>query len=267
MLREGGRWYARGNRPPKRLFMPNPDLPVYSVILPVFNEQENVGPLLWEIRGALSGLGSGYEVLAVDDCSLDGSVEVLRGLQREHPELRVIRHRWNCGQSAAFATGLVRARGGVIITLDADRQNNPADLPRMIAALQGDVAAVLGVRRRREDTAIRRFSSRLANGYRDWITGVKVQDAGCFLRVMRRDALRELPVFNGLHRFLATLLQYQGYRVVEMEVNHRARVAGKSNYGIGNRMWRGIRDCFAMRWYRSRVVPGDRAWPEESPIG
>lgn len=256
-----------GNRRLKRSAMPIPHPPVYSVILPVFNERENVGPLIAEIRGALGPLGKGYEVLAVDDCSRDDSVEVLRGLQRDHEELRVIRHRRNCGQSAAFATGLAHARGDIVITLDADRQNDPADLPRMIQALEADVAAVLGVRRRREDSAVRRWSSRLANGYRDWITGVTVQDAGCFLRVMRRDALRELPVFNGLHRFLATLLRYQGYRVVELDVNHRARVAGKSNYGVGNRLWRGVRDCFAMRWYRSRAVPGNRSWPEEPRIG
>lgn len=247
--------------------MPNPESPELSVILPVFNERENVGPLLEEIRAALGGTGRRWEVLAVDDCSRDDSVDVLRGLQPRYPELRVLRHRRNCGQSAAFATGLAHARGGVVITLDSDRQNDPADLPRMIEALTGDVAAVLGVRHRREDTTIRRWSSSLANGYRDWLTGVKVKDAGCFLRVMRRDALKELPVFNGLHRFLATLLRYQGYRVVELDVNHRARVAGSSNYGIGNRMWRGIRDCFAMRWYRARVIPGDRTWPEEPPVG
>lgn len=256
------------NRPSaSRFLMPASQLPIYSVILPIYNERENVGPLLAEIRSALGGLGQGYEVLAVDDCSRDDSLAVLRALRSEHPELRVIQHRINCGQSAAFATGLARARGSIIITLDSDRQNDPADLPRMIEALHGDVAAVLGVRRRREDTPVRRLSSKIANGYRNWITGAKVKDAGCFIRVMRRDALRELPVFNGLHRFLATLLQYQGYRIVELDVNHRPRVAGKSNYGIGNRLWRGIRDCFAMRWYRSRVVPGNRSLPEEPPVG
>ncbi len=249
-----------------RHLMATAEIPELSVILPVFNERENIGPLVQEIQVALRPLGKRWEVLAVDDCSRDDSVEVMQRLQGNHPELRVIRHRRNCGQSAAFATGLALARGRVIITLDSDRQNDPADLPRMIEALRGDVAAVFGVRRRREDSSIRRLSSRVANGYRDWITGVTVKDAGCFLRVMRRDALQELPIFNGLHRFMGTLLQYHGYRVLEMDVNHRARVAGQSNYGIGNRMWRGIRDCFAMRWYRSRVVPGNRTWPEEPPV-
>jgi len=254
------------NRRFRRYWMDTLETPEFSVILPVFNEQENVGPLIREIHEALSRVGKPWEVVTVDDGSRDDSVEVLRRLRGDHPELRLIRHRQNCGQSAAFATGLAHARGRVIITLDSDRQNDPADLPRMIEALKGDVAAVVGVRLRRKDTSLRRFSSWVANAYRDWITGVTVQDAGCFLRVMRRDALRELPIFNGLHRFLVTLLRYQGYRVVELEVNHRARVAGASNYGVGNRAWRGIRDCFAMRWYRSRVVAGNRSWPEEPPV-
>lgn len=246
---------------------PLSDAPEISVILPVFNERENLGPLVGEIRAALAGLGRRWELLAVDDASQDGSVDELRELRRSHPELRVLRHRMNCGQSAAFATGLAHARGSVVVTLDSDRQNDPADLPRMLGQLTGDVAAVLGVRRRREDSWVRRASSRLANAYRDRLTGVKVRDAGCFMRVMRRDALREVPVFNGLHRFLATVLRYQGHRVVEVEVNHRARVAGRSKYGVGNRLWRGLRDCFAMRWYRSRVIPADRVLPEEPPLG
>lgn len=234
------------------------DRPIYSVILPVFNERDNVEPLLEEIRAALQPLGGGWEVLAVDDCSRDDSVSVLNALRVGHPELRVLCHSRNFGQSAAFATGLSAARGEVVITLDSDRQNDPADLPRMIELLRPGVAAVLGVRARREDSGVRRWSSRLANWYRDRLTGVPVRDAGCFLRVMRRDAVRELPVFNGLHRFVATLLVYQGHRFVELEVNHRPRVAGRSNYGIGNRMWRGIRDCFAMRWYRARAIPTQR---------
>jgi dolichol-phosphate mannosyltransferase len=241
--------------------------PEYSVVIPIYNEADNLVALLEEIHGALAPLGKRWEVLAVDDCSRDQSLAVLRTLQGSHPELRILRHRLNCGQSAAFATGLAHARGTIVITMDSDRQNDPADLPRMIAALTPDIAAVLGVRRRREDPAIRRLSSRLANWYRDALTGVPVRDAGCFLRVLRRDAVAELPVFNGLHRFVATLLHYQGHRFAEIEVNHRPRVAGRSNYGIGNRLWRGIRDCFAMRWYRARVIPTDRVLPEDTSGG
>ncbi|MCC7375065.1 MAG: glycosyltransferase family 2 protein [Verrucomicrobiales bacterium] len=241
--------------------------PEYSVVIPIYNEADNLVALVEEIHGALAPLGKPWEVLAVDDCSRDQSVAVLRRLKTSHPELRILRHRLNCGQSAAFATGVAQARGNVIITMDSDRQNDPADLPRMIALLTPDLAAVLGVRRRREDSEIRRWSSRLANWYRDVLTGVPVKDAGCFLRVLRRNAVAELPVFNGLHRFVPTLLHYQGHRFVEIEVNHRPRVAGKSNYGIGNRLWRGIRDCFAMRWYRARVIPAQRVLPEDSAGG
>lgn len=232
--------------------------PVYSVILPVYNERDNLELLLEEIRAALSSVGRPWEVIAVDDLSNDGSLELLHQLRSRFAGLRVVRHRVNSGQSAAFASGLRHARGPIVITLDADRQNDPAELPRMIAALTDGVDAVLGVRQRREDSALRRISSRLANRYRDWLTGVPVQDAGCFLRVLRREALAEVPVFNGLHRFLPTILKYQGYRFVELKVNHRPRVAGVSKYGIRNRLWRGIRDCFAMRWYRQRAIPGNR---------
>lgn len=241
--------------------------PVYSVILPVYNEEDNIAPLITEIRSVLAPLGQPFEILPVDDCSRDRSLEVVTRLATQFPEVRVVRHRKNCGQSAAFASGLRRAHGEIVITLDADGQNDPADLPRMIAALTGDVAGVVGIRRRREDSTLRRLSSRFANRYRDWITGVPVQDAGCFLRVLRREATRELPVFNGLHRFVVTILRSQGYRIIEMEVGHRPRLTGVSKYGVGNRLWRGIRDCFAMRWYRARVILGDRLLPEEDRRG
>ena len=243
--------------------MPN-GTPQYSVILPVYNEEANIGPLIGEICAALAPLGQPFEILAVDDCSRDSSLDVLRRLQSEVHELRIVRHSRNCGQSAAFGSGLRRALGRIIIMLDADGQNDPADLPRMIAALTEGVDGVVGIRRRREDSTVRRLSSRVANGYRDLITGIKVHDAGCFLRVLRREATDELPIFNGLHRFVVTLLRYQGYRVVELEVGHRPRLTGVSKYGVGNRLWRGLRDCFAMRWYRARVIPGNRLLPEES---
>ena len=238
-------------------------IPKLSVILPIYNERDNIGPLLEEIAAALRPTGHPYEVLAVDDASRDDSLAVLRQALSLHPELRIVQHVRNCGQSAAFATGIRKARGEILMTLDSDRQNDPADLPRLLAALSPDVAAVVGVRKRREDTGIRKLSSRIANRYRDMITGVVVQDAGCFLRVIRRSAAMELPVFNGLHRFVVTILRYQGYQVIEVDVGHRPRTAGQSKYGIGNRVWRGLRDCFAMRWYRARVIPGNRTAPEE----
>lgn len=236
--------------------------PRFSVVLPVYNERENLEPLLSELEEVLRGLGHAFEVLAVDDGSTDGSVEELQRLARCRPWLRVVRHRFNAGQSAAFLTGFAHARGEIVMTLDADGQNDPRDLPAMLARLQGRVAAVCGIRQKRRDSWVRRVSSRVANAFRNVVTGDRVTDAGCALRVMRREALRELIPFNGLHRFLPTVLRYQGYEVVEMPVNHRPRTRGQSKYGIGNRLWRGIVDCLAMRWYRARALRADRVVPE-----
>lgn len=141
-----------------------------------------------------------------------------------------------------------------MITLDADMQNPPSEIPRLLAELTPEIEAVCGVRRNRNDHFIRRLSSRIANCSRDWITGVPVKDAGCGLRVIRKDALREIPVFNGMHRFLITILKLQGFGVKEVDIAHAPRPAGKSKYGIHNRLWRGIADCFAMRWYAGRVI-------------
>lgn len=238
-------------------------IPQVSVILPVFNEEDNLEPLLGEITTTLRKLGRPFEILAVDDASTDGSLARLRALQRVHPELRLLRHRFNSGQSAAFAAGFAHAHGAVVVTLDADGQNDPHDIPALLGALIPGVACVTGIRRKREDSGLRRFSSRLANAYRNWITGDRVTDAGCTFRAVQREALCEVPVFNGLHRFLPTILRRQGFTVVELPVNHRPRTRGVSKYGVRNRLWRGIRDCFAMRWYAARAIRADRLHPEE----
>lgn len=239
------------------------NVPQISVVLPVFNEEGNLEPLLGEIVSTLRSRGEAFEVLAVDDASSDGSLAKLRELRAMHPELRILRHRFNAGQSAAFTAGFAHARGSVVITLDADGQNDPRDIPALLGALRPGVACVTGIRRKREDSRLRRLSSRLANTYRNWITGDRVTDAGCTFRAVRREALREVPVFNGLHRFLPTILRRQGFVVVELPVNHRPRRMGTSKYGVRNRLWRGIRDCFAMRWYAARAIPADRLHPEE----
>lgn len=237
------------------------DHPVYSVVLPVYNEAGNMKDLITGIVAALGPTGHAFEIITVDDTSTDGSLDVLNALAASDARVRVLAHVKNCGQSAALATGLRHARGDIVITLDADGQNDPADIPVLCRALTNDVDAVCGVRQKRRDTWVRRASSRIANGFRNWITGDRLADAGCGFRVIRRDALADLPVFNGLHRFLPTLLRYQGFRVVEVPVNHHPRTWGTSKYGIGNRMFRGIYDCLAMRWWRRRAVPGRRLKP------
>jgi len=233
-----------------------------SVVIPVFNEEENLEPLIAELEQVLGALGRTFEVICVDDRSTDGSLDVLRRLQVGRPYLQVVAHRVNCGESAAQATGFLHARGEVVLTMDADQQNDPADIPALLAALDSKTAAVCGVRRKREDSLLRRISSRIANGFRNLVTGDRIADAGCTFRAVRREALREVPVFNGLHRFLPTILRWQGHRVKEIRVNHRPRTRGKSKYGVSNRLWRGIGDCFAMRWYRTRCVPCNRTAAE-----
>jgi dolichol-phosphate mannosyltransferase len=228
-----------------------------SVVIPAFNEEENVIPLAEEVISALSSLPGGFELILVDDASTDSTAHVIELFQ--HPQVRGVFHRINCGQSAAVASGFQAARGEFVATLDGDGQNNPADLPGMLAQLlKDDVDCVTGVRRKRHDTFIRRFSSKVANGFRNWITGDKVSDSGCGIRIVKRAALREIPVFNGMHRFMPTLLRGQGFTVAETTVNHRERVRGTSKYGVHNRLWRGIRDCFGVRWYLKRAVRSDR---------
>jgi len=228
-----------------------------SVVVPAYNEEENILPLAEEIVAALSSLPGGFELILVDDASTDSTARCIREIAL--PQVRGVFHQINCGQSAAVGSGFQAARGEWIATLDGDGQNDPADIPAMLEqAARSDVDCVTGVRRKRRDTFIRRFSSKTANGFRNWITGDQVSDSGCGIRVVRRSALREIPVFNGMHRFLPTLLRGQGFSVAEATVNHRERVRGTSKYGVHNRLWRGIRDCFGIRWYLKRAVRSDR---------
>ncbi len=229
-----------------------------TVVIPVFNEEENLAPLWQELQGYLDKTGKGWEVLFINDASTDSSPRLLDQMAAGDSRIRVIHHKINSGESAGQATGFRFAKGDLVITMDADQQNDPADIPAMLEALTPQIDCVCGVRRIRQDDWVKRFSSRTANRFRNTITGDRISDAGCTYRVVRRSAVQEVPVFNGMHRFLPTLLRAQGYQVVELLVNHRPRVKGVSKYGVGNRLWRGIRDCFAMRWYQRRVISGKR---------
>jgi len=232
--------------------------PTLSVVIPVYNEEDNLEPLLDELFPILNDVGFGFEVICVDDASTDKSFSVLQELKKKYSELRVVAHTINCGESAGQATGFFHARGDWIVTMDADQQNDPADIPVLLEASK-NADAVCGVRRQREDDWVKRISSKIANGFRDLVTGDTISDAGCTFRALRREALREVPVFNGMHRFLATLLRLQGFVVVEIPVNHRPRTRGQSKYGIGNRMFRGLVDCFAILWWRKRCFPTKRS--------
>jgi len=227
--------------------------PAVSVVVPAFNESENLPALLGELVPPLESTGRPFEIVVVDDGSTDGTREVLATLAARHPALRVVRFRRNAGQSAAFLAGFAEARGEVIVTLDADLQNNPGDVPELLRRLEGH-DAVLGVRAKRRDPFLRRASSRVANAVRRAATGDGLADAGCSLKAFRREHVLDLPRFDGVHRFFGTLLVWKGLRVVEVPVDHRPRRAGVAKYNLRNRALRTLLDLAAMRWLRARAV-------------
>jgi glycosyltransferase involved in cell wall biosynthesis len=231
-----------------------------SIIAPAFNEADCLPALVESLVQTLRPLEQRFEIILVDDASTDETAAVISNLCKSHPEVRGIRHRINSGQSAAVISGMQASRGRLLVTLDADMQNPPSEIPRLLAQLTPETDAVCGVRTQRNDPFVRRISSKIANAVRDRITGVPVKDAGCGMRLMRRSAVQELPVFNGLHRFITTILKLQGFTVREVPIAHSPRLAGLSKYGIGNRLWRGIVDCYAMRWYARRVVSPVRSY-------
>lgn len=223
------------------------------MVVPVFEERDNLEPLHRELSAALAEVKGGVELVYVDDGSRDGSAEVLADLAKRDERVRVLSFAENAGQSAAFAAGFEAARGEVVATLDADLQNDPADLPRLLAALDG-ADVVNGARQGRRDGLVRRISSRIGNGFRNWVTHESVSDVGCSLRVMRASYLRRVKLHRGMHRFLPTLLRLEGARVTELPVRHRPRRHGRSKYGIANRLFVGLADVFAVRWMQKRQL-------------
>ena len=224
-----------------------------SLVIAVYNERENLAPLLDEIAAALAGRR--YEVVAVDDGSTDGSLAALKALQPAHPGLHVLAFAANAGQTAAFAAGFRAARGTVIVTLDADGQNDPADIPALLDELaRRGAAAVAGYRTGRQDTAWKRLQSRIANGVRNWLNHETIRDTGCSLKAFRADAVRDLPLFTGMHRFLPTLVKMRGGAVAEVPVRHRPRRFGTTKYGMWNRVFRSLAVALAVRWMQRRVL-------------
>ena len=230
-----------------------------SVVVPVHNEADNVGPLAEEIHAALEGRID-FEILFVDDASSDDTPLRLSSLAQRHPRLRVLRHLANAGQSTALLSGVRHARGALVATLDGDGQNDPADIPALLARWQDEQRAggtgpllIAGWRASRRDTWIRRLSSRIANGVRRRVLGDGTPDTGCGLKLFRRDDFLALPYFDHLHRFLPALVIRHGGRVVSVPVNHRPRLRGQSHYGIGNRLFVGIVDMAGVLWLRRRT--------------
>ncbi|MGB8276115.1 MAG: glycosyltransferase family 2 protein [Alphaproteobacteria bacterium] len=228
-----------------------------SVVVPVFNEADNVLPLLAEIHGALEPLGANFEVVFVDDGSRDETGQRLKEARAKYSRLRVVRHKRNCGQSTAIWTGVKAARGHFVATLDGDGQNDPADIARLIAAAQshkGPAPLVAGIRRRRHDSWLKRVSSRIANAVRSRLLKDETPDTGCSLKLFEREAFLRLPFFNHMHRFLPALFRRQGCEVVLVDVNHRPRERGQSKYGVGNRLWVGIVDLMGVLWLQRRAT-------------
>ncbi len=222
-----------------------------SVVIPVYNERENVEPLLQELVPVLRGTGTSFEVLLVDDGSDDGTTEEIRSVATGCPELRPLRLRRNTGQTAAFEAGFRASKGRFVLTMDGDRQNDPADIPAFLE-LRERYDLVYGWRRNRRDPLLKRVSTRVANFVRNRLTGEDVHDTGCSLKLFRGDMARSLKLFNGLHRFFPTLVRMNGGTRVEIPVNHRPRVAGRSKYGMWNRVFRALRDLLAVRWMMKR---------------
>lgn len=226
-----------------------------TVLVPVHDEADSIPILAGEIAEAMEPLGRSWECLWVDDGSADGTLDALRRLVASGRRHRYLSFDRNYGQSAALAQGVIEARGVLVVTLDGDLQNDPADIPRLLAPLdRGEADMVNGFRRDRRDGIVRKLSSRIANGFRNRLTGESVRDVGCSLRAFRRTAALGVPVFRGMHRFLPTLARLQGARLLEIPVRHRARHFGRTKYGIGNRLWVGIADTLAVRWWQRRFV-------------
>lgn len=227
--------------------------PELSAVIPAYNELLSLPSLLDELDPVLRATGRTYEVILVDDGSADGSAAWIEDRARRDPSVRGVLLEANVGQSGALAAGLQHARGRIVVTLDADGQNDPSSIPALLEALEhADV--VSGVRTPRADSWSRRASSRIANAVRRAAIGDSITDVGCSLKAYRREALEGLPLFVGAHRFLPALCQFRGARVAEVPVRHRPRQHGVSKYGVGNRLFRGIRDLLGVRWLKARML-------------
>ena len=226
-----------------------------SVVIPVYNEEENLPPLWTELREVLEPLGLTFEVVFVDDGSRDRSAEVIRGFRDADARVRLVRLKANAGETAATDAGFKTAGGRLVVTMDADLQNDPHDIPALLAHLDR-WDAVTGWRTHRGDGdgLVRRASSRIANRARNWLSDETIQDSGCTFRALRRECLRGLVLYRGFHRFIPTLLRMRGYRVLEVPVRNRPRRFGRSKYGVLNRVFVATADLLVVRWMKNRML-------------
>jgi dolichol-phosphate mannosyltransferase len=231
-------------------------VPDVSIIIPVKDEDENVEILANEIDTSMIRVNYDWECIWIDDGSTDGTASELLKLHNRNPRHRFVLLSRNFGQSAAFVIGFKNALGHIIATLDGDGQNDPDDLPGLIQLLKKHEADMInGVRQNRQDSVVRKISSKIANRFRSWVTGDKITDVGCSIRAFRSACVKNIPVFKGMHRFFPILIQMQGFsNIIESPVKHRPRVRGKTKYGVQNRLWVGLADLAAVKWMQKRLV-------------
>jgi glycosyltransferase involved in cell wall biosynthesis len=231
------------------------DAPKLSLVIPCYNEEGNLRPLIAAIREAVEPLKLPYEVIITDDCSKDKSWDTLKEMAAGDPRIRVQRFVLNCGESAASWAGLKAARGQYLVTLDADLQNDPKDLPKFLEGLK-TADCVCGTRvetRGKGDNFVRIASSRIANSVRNKLSGETISDAGCTYRAFKRECIENLKFFKGMHRFLPTLFKIEGFTVSEIGVSNNPRFAGQSHYGVWNRLFASFYDLLAVRWMKKHM--------------
>jgi len=222
-----------------------------SIVIPVYNEEDNIKPLISELQEVLRGLDRSYEIVFVDDGSRDRSLEILKEAASQDPHIRVIRFGKNAGQTAAFDAGFRTAQGDIVVTLDADLQNDPHDIPRLLKKIE-KFDVVCGWRHKRRDPWIKIVSSKIANFVRNKLSQEEIVDTGCSLKAFRKECLQNMKLFNGMHRFLPTLAKMEGFTATQVKVNHRPRKFGTTKYTISNRMVRAFTDLLAVRWMKNR---------------
>ncbi|GAB4282573.1 MAG: glycosyltransferase family 2 protein [Candidatus Rifleibacteriota bacterium] len=226
----------------------------YTVVVPVFNECENVEDLTRKIEFVMNSIGKPWELILVDDGSTDGSFEKIKEIKKSCPNLHCIKFKQNNGQTAAMAAGIKAARGEIIITLDADLQNDPADIPLLLGKLREGYDAAVGWRIKRNDNFVRRASSIIANKIRNLISDENIQDTGCSLKAFKSEIIKPIELFEGMHRFLPTLVKMNGGKVTEVKVSHHPRHKGTSKYNVWNRIFRSFLDLLAIRWMKWRKL-------------
>jgi len=226
-----------------------------SMIVPAYNEADNLDALIARVAQAIQEVTDAWELIIVNDASMDATDRILGDWQARQPHLRVLKLRQRSGQTAALAAGFQHARGTFIATLDADLQNDPADIPALLDRVRtGHCDMATGWRRIRQDNWLRRVSSRVANSVRNRLTGETIHDSACGLKVFRRSCLSAVKLYDGMHRFLPTLFRIEGFRVEQVPVHHHPRAAGTAKYGVSNRLFKALRDALAVRWMKQRTL-------------